>query len=112
MLRRNICGTFLSVLLLLAVATWGCGVAGDSDRFTPPEDWNESNGNPEPPDIPSTDPVLAEAIERLQSTGACAGCSPTGANLRGWDLKGVDLSRATWTDGSRCREGSIGTCLR
>ncbi|PKN70725.1 MAG: pentapeptide repeat-containing protein [Deltaproteobacteria bacterium HGW-Deltaproteobacteria-10] len=34
------------------------------------------------------------------------------ANLKEAKLSGADLSRATWTDGSRCKDGSIGECKK
>ncbi len=34
------------------------------------------------------------------------------ANLKEAKLGGADLSTATWTDGSRCKEGSIGECKK
>lgn len=34
------------------------------------------------------------------------------ANLSGTILAGANLSGATWVDGTICREGSIGYCLR
>ncbi len=34
------------------------------------------------------------------------------ANLKDAKLGGADLSTATWTDGSRCKEGSIGECKK
>jgi len=36
----------------------------------------------------------------------------TGANLTGAYLSGADLSLAVWTDGTICKEGSIGTCKK
>jgi uncharacterized protein YjbI with pentapeptide repeats len=33
-------------------------------------------------------------------------------NLTGANLSGANLSGATWTDGSKCKEGSIGQCLK
>lgn len=35
-----------------------------------------------------------------------------GANLGGTNLFGANLSGATWTDGSKCKEGSVGECKR
>jgi len=34
----------------------------------------------------------------------------TGASLAGAYMFGTDFSRATWTDGTTCREGSLGKC--
>ena len=34
------------------------------------------------------------------------------ANLSVASLSGADLSGATWTDGTKCKEGSIGTCIK
>jgi len=36
----------------------------------------------------------------------------TGANLSGVNLYSADLSLAVWTDGTICKEGSIGTCKK
>ena len=41
-----------------------------------------------------------------------AGANLSGANLTRANLAGVNLSGATWTDGSKCREGSVGECIR
>jgi uncharacterized protein YjbI with pentapeptide repeats len=44
-----------------------------------------------------------------------SGASLSGANLcysclAGANLRGANLSGATWTDGSKCKDGSIGKC--
>lgn len=36
----------------------------------------------------------------------------TGANLTGANLTGANLSEATWTDGSKCKVGSFGQCIK
>ena len=76
-------------------------------------------------------------IVRSSDGNVCAGCDLVGAPLNGVDLDGknlaganlsyanlrgailnntnlagANLSGATWVDGTICREGSIGYCLR
>ncbi len=36
----------------------------------------------------------------------------TGADLTGANLSGTDLSGATWINGERCKDGSVGSCGR
>jgi uncharacterized protein YjbI with pentapeptide repeats len=36
----------------------------------------------------------------------------TDANLAGANLTETDFSYATWIDGSKCKEGSIGECKK
>ena len=36
----------------------------------------------------------------------------TGADLTGAILTGAILKNATWTDGSKCNEGSVGECIK
>ncbi len=36
----------------------------------------------------------------------------TGANLSQAHLNGANLSNATWTDGSKCKDGSVGECKK
>lgn len=54
-------------------------------------------------------------LQKLRKTNKCERCDLSdahlpGANLRGANLEGANLSGATWTDGSKCRENSIGHC--
>jgi len=76
-------------------------------------------------------------LNRLRTTGSCVSCDLSQAyliganliganlsqanlseaylyrtNLTGANLSGANLSGATWTDGSKCKEGSIGQCLK
>ncbi len=34
----------------------------------------------------------------------------TGANIKGTNFSGAKLSNTTWTDGKKCKSGSIGKC--
>ncbi|MEN6467886.1 MAG: pentapeptide repeat-containing protein [Smithella sp.] len=59
-------------------------------------------------------------LQKLKATGRCPGCNLENADLRAANLHGADLSAAnlldanlsfaTWTDGSKCQVGSVGTC--
>ncbi len=40
-----------------------------------------------------------------------SGANLTGANIEGTDLSGVKLDGATWTDGQKCKSGSIEECI-
>ena len=76
-------------------------------------------------------------LNRFYQEGMCIGCNLIGAYFQGQDLTdknlaganlsyanlqgailnntnlaGANLSGATWVDGTVCREGSIGYCLR
>lgn len=56
-------------------------------------------------------------LEKLKTTNSCESCDLTGAyllmaDLREADLHQANLNGATWTDGSTCKEGSIGRRVR
>ena len=40
------------------------------------------------------------------------GANLTGADLTGAELTGAELFKATWADGSKCKSGSIGKCIK
>ena len=47
----------------------------------------------------------AEAYDKVQLLR----CKTT-KQCSGYDLTGADLTGATWTDGTTCKQGSIGQC--
>lgn len=49
-------------------------------------------------------------LQKLKATGRCPGCNLENADLRAANLLDANLSFATWTDGSKCQVGSVGTC--
>jgi len=63
-----------------------------------------------------------EDVDKLLKTKQCPNCDLSGANLNGADLGWADLnganlsdaklSYAVWTDGSKCKAGSIGQCVK
>ena len=46
------------------------------------------------------------------SSADLSGANLTGAILTGANLNNADLSGATWTDGAKCKKGSIGSCKK
>lgn len=46
------------------------------------------------------------------SSANLTGANLTGANLTGANLNKADLTGATWTDGAKCKKGSIGVCKK
>lgn len=61
-------------------------------------------------------------VERLKATSECPNCDLSGANLSEANLSGAYLGEAnlddailsgtSWTDGTRCKEGSVGSCKK
>ena len=71
-------------------------------------------------------------VQKLKTTNQCPNCDLSGASLRETNLSGANLTMAnlsganlsksymsgaklngaTWTDGSKCQEGSVGQCIK
>jgi len=51
-------------------------------------------------------------VQKLKTTNSCIRCDLSGANLNGAALSNAQLDGATWTDGSICKQGSVGECKK
>jgi hypothetical protein len=51
-------------------------------------------------------------LQQLKTTKMCPYCNLGNAHLFQANLGGANLSGATWTDGSTCKEGSKGECKK
>jgi len=51
-------------------------------------------------------------LQKLKTTNSCPKCDLSGANLSELHLDNASLTDAVWTDGTKCKSGSIGECKK
>ena len=61
-------------------------------------------------DLSGTDLSEADLHEVNLSRANLSKATLREANLRGAILTGANLDRVTWTDGGKCKDGSVGQC--